>query len=381
MKTKFLLLAFLVLSANGLILIQVNTIVWLLHESIILCLFLIHYYVTKHTTKQIDNIRKINLLHSFVHLLRKQYKKRDNHVCQMEVICEKAMEIGAFEKVWIGDPAQCITAFEQYYITDRLITLPIQTSIPTIMYVNLYAYDDKFYTPQAISALLGLANTIAEILDHTAKTDETKNEKRFQALIEKSTDMLMLTSADGKIIYGSSAITNTLGYSIAEFKNKSAIEYIHPEGHESFINNRIDLANTTDSAVYFEHRVRHKNGHWIWCEGTGKNMLHEPGVEAIVSSFRDISEKKAAEMERAKMVSDMVRRNTELETFAFIVSHNLRAPVANIIGACNLIKSDELDIADKDTLNEGINRSAIKIDEVIQDLNNILQQKNEVNAT
>lgn len=186
MKTILLSIAFLVLLANGFILIQVNVIVWLLHEGIVICLFLIHYYLTKHITTQIDNISKINLIHSLVHLIRKQYKKRGEGVCQTEIICQQAMEIGVFEKVCIGDSAQCITKFEKYHITDKLITLPIQKLMQTTIYINLYAHDSTFYTPQAISSLLELAGTIAEVLDYTSKTEEVKSDKRFQPLIEKA---------------------------------------------------------------------------------------------------------------------------------------------------------------------------------------------------
>ena len=42
----------------------------------------------------------------------------------------------------------------------------------------------------------------------------------------------------------------------------------------------------------------HKDGHWVWCEGSITNMLHEPGVNALVSNFGDISEKKITEQQR-----------------------------------------------------------------------------------
>jgi PAS domain S-box-containing protein len=45
-------------------------------------------------------------------------------------------------------------------------------------------------------------------------------------------------------------------------------------------------------------RVRHKNGHWIWCECTVSNFLHEPSILALVSNFRDISESKKAQFQR-----------------------------------------------------------------------------------
>src|SRR5204863_289466 len=44
-----------------------------------------------------------------------------------------------------------------------------------------------------------------------------------------------------------------------------------------------------------QQRLKHKNGNWIWCEGTITNMLHEPAVAALVSNFRDITQRKKAE--------------------------------------------------------------------------------------
>jgi signal transduction histidine kinase len=91
------------------------------------------------------------------------------------------------------------------------------------------------------------------------------------------------------------------------------------------------------------------------------------------------AELKLAEIERIKMVNELLQRNKELEQFAYIVSHNLRAPVANIIGASTALNETGLSKEEKAILNKGINTSVIKIDEVIHDLNHILQVKGSIN--
>lgn len=58
-----------------------------------------------------------------------------------------------------------------------------------------------------------------------------------------------------------------------------------------------------------------------------------------------------------------------------MVSHNLRAPVANILGLSELIKDDALDHDLKREVIRGISESVGKLDEVITDLNYILQKK------
>ena len=88
-----------------------------------------------------------------------------------------------------------------------------------------------------------------------------------------------------------------------------------------------------------------------------------------------------ANEERTKMVSDLMLRNIDLEQFAYIISHNLRAPVANIIGASTALSDPELSTDDKKILINGINTSVTRLDDVVKDLNHILQVKGDINET
>ncbi len=90
---------------------------------------------------------------------------------------------------------------------------------------------------------------------------------------------------------------------------------------------------------------------------------------------------KLAEIERTKMVNDLMLRNNILEQFAYIISHNLRSPVANIIGASSALNDADLSAEDRDLLNKAINTSVMRLDNVVQDLNVILQIKDSTNET
>ncbi|HEY8783697.1 MAG TPA: CHASE3 domain-containing protein [Mucilaginibacter sp.] len=97
-------------------------------------------------------------------------------------------------------------------------------------------------------------------------------------------------------------------------------------------------------------------------------------------------EKRTAELaianqERTKMVNDLMLRNIDLEQFAYIISHNLRTPVANIIGASSALNDPELDAEDKATLLKGISVSVLRLDDIVKDLNQILQVKWDINET
>ena len=100
----------------------------------------------------------------------------------------------------------------------------------------------------------------------------------------------------------------------------------------------------------------------------------------FIISSEEITQRKIIELERIKMISDTVQHNKDLEQFSYIISHNLRSPVANIIGLSNIIKK-ETNMNEKDFAKciDGLELSATKLDEIIVDLNHILQQRREIN--
>ena len=95
--------------------------------------------------------------------------------------------------------------------------------------------------------------------------------------------------------------------------------------------------------------------------------------------LNEIIERKKAQDERDRVITDIVQRNKDLEQFTYIVSHNLRAPVANILGASNRLNDPRLEMEKKDVLGRGIKESVMKLDNVIKDINTILQVKGGVN--
>jgi len=103
-------------------------------------------------------------------------------------------------------------------------------------------------------------------------------------------------------------------------------------------------------------------------------------ILGLIIATEDITERKNTELEREKMTADIVQRNKDLEQFAYIISHNLRSPVANIIGLSNMLQSiPAMRKNDYSRCMEGLALSVKKLDNVIIDLNYILQVRREVN--
>lgn len=93
----------------------------------------------------------------------------------------------------------------------------------------------------------------------------------------------------------------------------------------------------------------------------------------------DITKKREEELQKEKITEDLLQRNKDLEQFSYMVSHNLRSPVANILGLAELLENESTDESEKEFILEHLTDSVKKLDIVIKDLNYVLQVKNHVN--
>jgi signal transduction histidine kinase len=107
----------------------------------------------------------------------------------------------------------------------------------------------------------------------------------------------------------------------------------------------------------------------------------EPGTKrkAVLGVAMDITEQKQAEKERSRMIADMMQRNNDLEQFSYIISHNLRSPIANIMGLAELITLPNLSKEDEKEIMEGVLSSVKRLDDITIDLNYILQVRQGIN--
>ena len=73
----------------------------------------------------------------------------------------------------------------------------------------------------------------------------------------------------------------------------------------------------------------------------------------------------------------LIRYNNDLQQFSFTVSHNLRGPVATILGLISLINKETIDPVNFDMF-INLEKTIRRLDEIIRDLNRILDIQNEV---
>ncbi|HEX9333138.1 MAG TPA: PAS domain S-box protein, partial [Anaerolineales bacterium] len=121
------------------------------------------------------------------------------------------------------------------------------------------------------------------------------SEKHFRSLIENGLDNISLLAADGTLLWESPATVRTLNYAPNEFVGRSIFELMHPDDLEWTHNLYTKLIQEPGSHQRGVFRLRHSDDTWRWVEAIVTNMLNEPGVNAIVINYRDVTERKQTE--------------------------------------------------------------------------------------
>jgi two-component system, cell cycle sensor histidine kinase and response regulator CckA len=122
-------------------------------------------------------------------------------------------------------------------------------------------------------------------------------ERRFRALIERASDGIALMDAEGRFLYQSPSSARILGIS-QPLEGSSAFPTLHPDDLADQRANFAELLAEPNRQLTAEVRYRHGDGSWHWMEATMTNLLHDPDVGAVVSNYRDITERRRDEMAR-----------------------------------------------------------------------------------
>ena len=122
-----------------------------------------------------------------------------------------------------------------------------------------------------------------------------KAEKYYRSLIEKATDGIVLVGKEGRITYTSPAAKRMFGYNDDTVDFPDPVATTHPDDLPTVLAALQKIIETPSYVPTLDYRFKSNKGEWLWVESTYTNLLSEPGIEAIVINFRDISERKRAE--------------------------------------------------------------------------------------
>ena len=149
----------------------------------------------------------------------------------------------------------------------------------------------------AVDAISMVGRDLTDL--HAAQQRVEASEIRLAALVEHASDLVLVVSESGDIVYASPAVAHVLGREAVELEGVPVVDLVHPEDHDGLAERTAEVLATPGMSPAFEARVAHAGGGWRYMEIVATNLLGNPAVDGIVVNARDVTERVevAAELE------------------------------------------------------------------------------------
>jgi PAS domain S-box-containing protein len=208
-----------------------------------------------------------------------------------------------------------------------------------------------------------------------------KAESWFRAVVESSDDAIIGKDLNGIITSWNPGAEMMFGYSIKEAVGQQISMLFLPgtEDEEQFL---LDQIRRGKQVSHYEARRIRKDGREIYVSISLSPIRDDAGHIVGASKIaRDITERKNTEREIRLINADLERRvaertaeltaaNIELDSFAYAVSHDLRAPLRAMSGFSHALDEDYGKLLNGEAHNylDQINLASIKMSELIDGL-------------
>ncbi len=233
-----------------------------------------------------------------------------------------------------------ITAVALWPMIPQALKLPSPTQLRGIN----EALQNEIFERKQVEKALQLAKDAVE-------SDWQKDRMSLAAIVEYSEDAIIGETLDGIITSWNRAAEKIFGYTATEIVGQTIDTLIPPE-YRKDEDKICDTLRRGQSIKHFETERIRKDGSLIAVSVTISPILNKEGLIVGASKIaRDITDKKLAEAKIQELnasleqkvierTAELTATNHELDSFAYAVSHDLRAPLRAMNGFSRALIED-----------------------------------------
>lgn len=209
--------------------------------------------------------------------------------------------------------------------------------------------------------------------DITERMIAQKELEKLSLVASRTDNGVIITDADGLTIWVNEGFTRMMGYTLGEMQGKKPGDLL--QGADTDRQTIRWIGEKLRKGAHFTSKLLNytKDGRKIWVSIDITPIQNEKGnITQFIAIQRDITFRIEAEEKQLQMTKDLYRQNRDLQQFTYIVSHNLRAPVANAKGLANLLTKSNKESDLFEYALSSLNKSVVQMDNVLHDVNRIL---------
>ncbi|HVN72495.1 MAG TPA: PAS domain S-box protein, partial [Desulfomonilia bacterium] len=207
----------------------------------------------------------------------------------------------------------------------------------------IFLEDRGVFLPGASGKAVRMLGSMGDITERKKAEEALKeSEKRFRSLIQSSSDIIVILDENGVMTFESPSMEGVLKYPVGSMIGKNPLDYVHPDDIENVARDLAEVYDDANPGSQTEFRFRRADNTWVYLEALGNNLIDYPGINGVVITARDITERKKAE----ELKLDMERRllhAQKLESLGVMaggIAHDFNNLLMAILGNLDLARLD-----------------------------------------
>ncbi|MCP2044212.1 PAS domain S-box protein [Pontibacter sp. HSC-36F09] len=214
---------------------------------------------------------------------------------------------------------------------------------------------------------------LVSFVDITEQVKAQEELRKLSLVASKTTNGVIITNSQLEIEWVNEAFSNATGYKLEEVAGRRPSDIL--TSNDTDLRELAWVREQLAQGVPIRNEIRgyKKNGEMVWADVTISPIANEQGqIEKHVYIHTDITDRKFDQEQLLKTTEHLYHQNQDLQQFNYIVSHNLRAPVANLVGLSTILQKLDTNSGRFMQGLQNLETSARRLDDVISDLNKIL---------